>query len=264
MCFTLFATGTAWTADKLKKLEKRGAVVFADPFVFLSGGLAGAAGRAAALPFDQGGMKGPGQAVYRRIPQFGILMWLYVPLSSKINTDITEPGHKLFSTFFIGFLAGFVMRLICNPVNRVRDESMRTGESFLATVKSLKSKTWLQFYYTTPNLLVNAFYCGVLMVCFEGIRRFMERNGASTDNMASVVVTNTIAGGAAAAVASTVCYPYSAHRYLQTVIHDSAICRGLPATLIKEVPMMAVSFGVFSLLQPLFAPHHGKRVGFGY
>jgi hypothetical protein len=264
MCFTLFATGMAWVGDKFKKLENRGAIVFADPFVFLSGGIAGAAGRAAAISFDKGGPKGPVQAVYRRIPQFGVLMWIYVPLSSKISVDIDEPGHKMFSTFFIGFLAGLVMRVICNPVNRVRDEAMRTGDSFLVTAQALRKKTYLQFYYTTPNILVNAFYCGVLMVCFEGIRRFMERNGASTDNYFSVVATNTVAGGAAAAVASTVCYPYSAHRYLQTVIHDSAICRGLPATLLKEVPMMAVSFGAFSALQPLFAPHHGKRVGFGY
>jgi hypothetical protein len=264
MCFTLFATGTAWVADKFKKLESRGSVVFADPFVFLSGGLAAIAGRAAAIPFDQGGPKGPVQAIYRRIPQFGIVMWVYVPLASKINVDIAEPGHKMFSTFFIGFLAGLVMRVICNPVNRIRDESLRTGENFLTTAKSLRSKTYLQFYYTTPNILAGALYYGVLMVCFEGIRRFMERNGASTDSYLSVVATNTVAGGAAAAVASTVAYPYSAHRYLQTVIHDSAICRGLPATLLKEVPMMAVSFGVFSALQPVIAPHHGKRVGFGY
>lgn len=264
MCFTLFATGTAWTADKLKKIEKRGAIVFADPFVFISGGVAGAVGRAAALPFDHGGAKGPFQACYRRIPQFGILMWLYVPLSSRVNVDIDEPGQKLFSTFFLGALAGFFMRVICNPVNRVRDESLRTGESFIQTALSLKRKTILQFYYTTPNLVANSIYCGVLLATFEGTRRFMERNGASTDNLGSVVLTNTVAGGVAATVASTACYPYSAHRYLQTVIHDSAICRGLPATLLKEVPMMAVSFGVFSALQPIFAPHHGKRVGFGY
>lgn len=264
MCFTLFATGAAWTMDKFKKLEGRGGIVFSDPFVFLSAGIAGFAGRAAAIPFDQGGPKGPFQACYRRIPQFGILMWLYVPLSSKINADITDPGHKMFTTFFLGSLAGYFMRVICNPVNRVRDESMRTGDTFFNTARTLKNKTYLQFYYTTPNLIANSLYCGTLMVCFEGIRRFMERNGCSTDSYASVVLTNTVAGGAAATIASTVCYPYSAHRYLQTVIHDSALCRGLPATLVKEVPMMAVSFGVFSALQPLFAPHHGKRVGFGY
>lgn len=264
MCFTLFATGVAWTGDKFKKLENRGAIIFTDPFVFLSGGIAGAVGRAAALPFDQGGRKGAVQAVYRRIPQFGILMWMYVPLSSKINVDIYEPPHKLFSTFFLAFLAGFVMRVICNPVNRIRDEAMRTGDSFLATAQSLRKKTLLQFYYTTPNLFANALYFGVLIASFEGVRRFMERNGASTDSYASVVLTNTVAGGAAATIATTACYPYSAHRYLQTVIHDSALCRGLGATLLKEVPMMAVSFGTFSALQPLFAPHHGKRVGFGY
>jgi len=264
MCFTLFATGLGWTFDKLKKLESKGGTIFTDPSVFISGGIAGAVGRAAAIPFDQGGLKGPGQAVYRRIPQFGILMWLYVPLSSAIHNDKEGPGQKMFTTFFLGAFSGFVMRTICNPVNRVRDEALRTGEPFMTTAKALKKKTWLHFYYTTPNLFANSIYFGTLMVAFEGIRRFMERNGASTDNKGSVILTNTIAGGAAATVASCVTYPYSAHRYLQTVIHDSALCRGLAPTLLKEVPMMAVTFGVFSALQPIFAPHHGKRVGFGY
>lgn len=264
MCFTLFATGTAWTLDKFKKLENRGSIVFTDPFVFLSAGIAGAAARAAVVPLDAGGAKGPGQAIYRRIPQFGILMWLYVPLSSQINPDITDPRHKMFSTFFIGFLAGTIMRIICNPINRVRDEVLRTQEPFLTTARKLKNKTILQFYYTTPNIFANGLYCGVLMTAFEGFRRFAERNFATVDNKASVVLTNTVAGAAAATVASCVCYPYSAHRYLQTVIHDSAICRGLGPTLLKEVPLMALSFGIFSALQPIFAPHHGKRVGFGY
>ena len=264
MCLTLFFSSTTYIFDSLRKLERRGWVVFADPFVFCSGGFAGAVARAAVLPFDNGGVKGPYQTVYRRIPQWGILFWVYVPLSSKINVDVKNPQEKLVSTFVLAFLAGFIMRLICNPVNRTRDEAVRMNVSFLEAAKRLRSKTYLQFFYTTPPLTANALYFGTLLVCFEGLRRFAERNGASIDHPVAVVVTNGIAGGVAGGMASTICYPFSAHRYLQTVIHDSALCRGLIPTLMKEVPMCAVAFGTFSMLQPLFAGHHTKRVGFGY
>lgn len=71
-------------------------------------------------------------------------------------------------------------------------------------------------------------------------------------------------GGVATAVASTVTYPYNAHRYTQTVIHISSICCGLGATLLKEVPLMAPTFGMFSALEPLPSPKHGVRCGFDY
>ncbi|RNF17173.1 hypothetical protein TcG_05804 [Trypanosoma cruzi] len=280
MCFTLFFTGITWTLDRLRKIERRSAIILTDPYVFLSGGLAGLAGRAAAIPFDHGGIKGPAQACYRRIPQFGILIWVYVPLASQLLPGTErEPPLKAFTTFIIGAFAGFVMRLICSPVNRVRDECLRTGDSFLKTCQIFKSKTVLQFFYTTPPLMANAIYFGTLLTVFEGLRRFCERNRLLSINVekdkngkdvfelgnyAAVACVNTVVGGVAAGVASTVCYPLSAHTYKQTVIHDSAICRGLLPTLKKEMPMMAVSFGVFSLLQPIIAPHHGIRVGFGY
>lgn len=78
------------------------------------------------------------------------------------------------------------------------------------------------------------------------------------------VFAHTMLGGIAAAVATTLCYPYSAHAYVQTVIHNSALCRGFIPTLRKEVPLMALSFGIFSMLQPLLSPRHGVRCGFGY
>ncbi|KAH9579792.1 hypothetical protein LSM04_001587 [Trypanosoma melophagium] len=280
MCFAVFFSGVAWTFDRLNKIQRRSSIIFTDPFVFLSGGLAGLAGRAAVIPFDKGGVKGPAQACYRRMPQFGLLMWFYVPLASQLLPGTErDPAFKAFTTFVLGTFAGFMMRLICNPVNRVRDECLRTGESFLKTCQRFKSKTVLQFFYTTPPLMANAIYFGTLMTVFEGLRRFCERNRIipihiekdkngkdifNAGNYATVALGNTLVGGVAAGVASTLCYPLSAHAYHQTVIHDSAICRGLLPTLRKEIPMMAVSFGVFSLLQPIIAPHHGTRVGFGY
>jgi hypothetical protein len=285
------------------KIEKETFKTFTDPGTFLSGAIAGGVGRVAAIPFDQGGKKGIQQTVARRMPQFGLLMMFYCPIAHKLLPGLeTDPKSKMLTTFMIGAAAGFNMRFLCNPVSRVMDESLRTGKPPLDVVRILKNKTILQFWYTMPNLLANAVYFGTLFTVFEGMRRFNERNFVpiqrkredddeillmgddgqvqvvtkphtgpsvvdhnwSWRNYTATVASNFVVGGAAATVASTVCYPLSAHQYMQTVIHDSALCRGLLPTLLKEVPMMAVAFATFSALQPLLAPRHGVRCGFGY
>nr|CCC91061.1 unnamed protein product [Trypanosoma congolense IL3000] len=266
--------------ERLWKIQRQKSSVLRDPIVLLTGSAAGFVGRAAALSFDNGGAKGTMQTLQRRAPQFGILMWLYVPISSQLlpGTE-TSPPFKALTTFLIGAFSGFMMRLMYNPVGRVWDECLRTGNGVAKTCQIFRSQTILQFYYTTPPLMANALYFGTLLTVFEGLRRFSERNGllplqieekenhrevSRLRNYPIVVVGHTVLGGLAAAVASTVCYPFSAHCYQQTVIHDSAICRGLESTLRKEVPMIAVSFGVFSMLQHVLARHHGLRAGFGY
>ncbi|CBZ36246.1 hypothetical protein, conserved [Leishmania donovani] len=286
------------------KIQKETPKTLTDPGTFLAGAVAGGLGRVAALPCDQGGPKGIMQTVGRRIPQFGFLMMFYCPIAHKLLPGLEEdPVSKMLTTFMIGAFAGLNMRLVCNPISRVMDESRRTGKSPIDTARIMKNKTILHFWYTTPNLIANAMYFGTLFTVFEGLRRFNERNFAaivqnepaedtfvvreevqeqlvgqrprhrgpavvdhnwSWKNYTTTVASNFVLGGAAATVASTVCYPLSAHQYMQTVIHDSAICRGLTPTLLKEVPMVAVMFGTFSAIQPLLAPRHGVRCGFGY
>ncbi|KAG5472443.1 hypothetical protein LSCM1_03842 [Leishmania martiniquensis] len=286
------------------KIEKETPKTLADPGTFLSGAIAGGLGRAVALPLDQGGSKGVMQTIGRRTVQFGFLMMLYCPIAQKILPGLEEdPLSKMVVTFMVGASAGWHMRLVCNPISRVMDESHRIGRSPMATARIMKNKTILQFWYTTPNLIANAVYFGTLLTVFEGLRRFNERNfmpivksesaqvlyvmgdnaqaqvlrqspphrgpaeadsNWSWTNYTATVASNFVLGGAAATVASTACYPLSAHQYMQTVIHDSAICRGLLPTLLKEVPMMAVALGTFSALHPLLAPRHGVRCGFGY
>lgn len=299
-----------FSVSRVIKVEKETLKTFTDPGTFLSGAVAGGAGRAVAFAVDPGSGKGFSQTVGRRMPQFGLLMMFYCPVAHQLLPGLeADPPSKLFTTFIIGACAGFNMRLFTNPISRVMDESARTGKAPIDVARLLKSKTILQFWYTTPNLFANALYFGTLFTVFEGLRRFTERNflplhpaepvveegavvvvggngeaalavapaaaaGArklsvvdrnfSWRNYSTTAASNFVIGGVAAAVASTVCYLYSAHRYLQTVIHNSAICRGLMPTLAKEVPMMAVMFGAFSALQPLLAPRHGVRCGFGY
>ncbi|KAK7201106.1 hypothetical protein NESM_000171200 [Novymonas esmeraldas] len=286
------------------KIEGATPKTLTDPGTFLSGAIAGGLGRAIAVPFDQGGPKGFAQTVGRRMPQFGCLMMFYCPIAHKLLPGLEgDPQSKMLTTFLIGAFAGLNMRLVCNPISRTMDESQRIGKSPMDTARLMKNKTILQFWYTTPNLIANAVYFGTLFTVFEGLRRFNERNfmpivqneaaeetlvmgddgqvqivGApprrtgpavvdhnwNWKNYTTTIASNFVLGGAAATVASTVCYPLSAHQYMQTVIHDSAICRGLVPTLLKEVPMVAVTFGAFSALQPLLAPRHGVRCGFGY
>lgn len=301
-----FAYNSALVAvSRSIKIEKETLKSITDPGTFLSGAFAGGLGRAVVIPFDQGSAKATLQTIGRRMPQFGCLMMFYCPVARKLLPGLEDdPRSKMLTTFMIGAFAGLNMRLVCNPVSRVLDESARIGKSPMDTARMMKNRTILQFWYTTPNLIANAVYFGTLFTVFEGLRRFNERNFVpivryqleqddallvgeggqvqvvggskrrhgpavvdhnwSWKNYTATVASNFVLGGAAATVATTVCYPISAHQYMQTVIHDSAICRGLVPTLMKEVPMVAVMFGTFSAIQPLLAPRHGVRCGFGY
>lgn len=295
--FELLATGYAnalWAVSSVFGIEKNTVLSVTDPGTFLSGAIAGGVARTLTLPLDKGGSKGVLRTVFRRMPQTGCLMLFYTASASQMLPGTEkDPARKMATTFLVASLAGFNMRLACNPITRVGDESLRTAEGILSTIRKFRSKTILQFWYCAPNLFANALYFGVLLTTFEGLRRFSERNflemakkgtlvsgGAGEDALSGsssapqdvvssptyirVATTNIIFGGIAAAFASTVCYPYSAHRYMQTVIHDSALCRGLHSTLLKEVPFIALTFGAFSFLQPILSPHHGPRCGFGY
>lgn len=290
-----------WALYRAYKIEKETFKSVMHPGTFLSGALAGAVARATVLPIDRGGPKGASQAMLRRMPQMGCLMLFYVPIAGTLLPGTEKsPGGKMCTTFLIAAMAGFNMRLLCNPLSRVLDEAHRTGKPPVDICRIFKTNTILQFWYTGPNLIVNALYFGTLLTVFEGLRRFSERNwlpikknaiqetimldsgeievietpapaglgvidrNFSMDNYVATIGANFVIGGTAAAVASTVCFPYSAHRYMHTVIHDSAICRGLLPTLVKEVPMMAVFFAAFSAFQPIFAARHGTRCGFGY
>lgn len=278
-----------WTVSNLYKIEKNTVKSFTDPGTFISGAIAGGLARTLTLSVDKGGVKGIKQTVLRRMPQMGFLMMFYTSSASKVlpGTE-NDPARKMAATFLCASCAGFNMRFVCNPITRVGDESLRTGASAMDTIRKFKSKTILQFWYCSPNLIANAMYFGVLLTTFEGLRRFTERNflpitkntqpvtdptelallGDSGEftmrNYIGGATANFVCGGIAAGFASTVCYPYSAHRYMQTVIHDSSLCRGLVPTLMKEVPQVAIALGTFSLLQPIFGRHHGVRCGFGY
>ena len=244
-------------------MEKYSPSLLTEPGTFISAGAAGVVGRALALPFDMGGPKGPILTLARRAPQWALFLGLYVPLESRVNRHFKDPAQKMFSTFFLGAFAGWWMRALCNPISRVSDEMLRTGDGAKKTVIALKNKTVLQFWYATHPILGGLFYFGCLMTAFEGTRRFIERNFIAQDSLKNAVLTNGIAGAVGAGVASTVAFPYSAHRYVHTVIHDSSICRGLLPTLLKEVPMCAGVFASFTLFQSVLSPDHWPRGGFG-
>jgi hypothetical protein len=252
-----------WTIEEFSKIDKYSTAVLNEPGTVVSAGIAGAVGRAVVLPLDLGGPKGPVATVARRAPQWAVLFGIYVPLANRINSHFKDPLHKLYSTVFIGAMAGWLMRALCNPISRVGDEMLRTNEGVRATIAQLRKKTVLQFWYTTHPILCGMLYSALLLTAFEGTRRFIERNFISQDSVKNAVITNAIAGGIGAGIASTVAFPYSVRRYVHTVIHDSAVCRGLLPTLIKEVPMCATVFGSFTLLQSVLTPQHGPRAGFG-
>lgn len=262
MVLSTISSSVGYSLESVGKFEKHGINTLKDPISWIAGGIAGVVGRAAVIPLDQGGGKGPLHAIARRGPQTAILFGLYVPIASTMNSDTHNPQHKLLSTFVIGSVAGYWMRAITNPIGRILDESTRLGVGPRDAAKRMRSKTILHFYYCSPPLVANALYFGSLFTAFEGLRRFAERNGAPTDNVVSATLLNGLCGAAAATVASVATFPFSSHRYSQVVIHDSAIVRGLPATLMKEVPLMAVTFATFSFISQSINSY--QRGGFGY
>lgn len=262
MVLGAITSSVSYSFERVGKLERHGLNTAKDPLSWIAGGIAGAVGRAAVVPLDQGGAKGPAQAIFRRVPQTAILFGLYVPIASTMNNDTHNPQHKLISTFVIGSVAGYWMRAITNPIGRVLDESQRMNVTPREAANRMRAKTILHFYYCSPPLVANALYFGSLFTAFEGIRRFAERNGAPVNGVVGSTIVNGACGAAAATVASVATFPFSAHRYSQVVIHDSAIVRGLPSTLMKEVPMMAVTFATFSFISQGINSY--QRGGFGY
>lgn len=263
MCLTLFASLVTWAFDKAKKIERRTFIVLADPYVFISGGLAAAAARAAIIPIDSGGPKGVANTIYRRIPQWGLVMWIYVPLAKHILPERGfTPERRAKATFYLACFAGLLMRVICNPINAIRDEAIHS--SFQHAAKKIwRDKGVAGFYMNQHPLFTNMFYFGTTVTLFEAFRRYSENKGAPMDNVFSNALCNGGVGLAAATVGSTLLYPLSKMRY-DGLARDCVINHSLRATLLQEVPMTGVFFFTFSLLQPLFAPHHGKRCGFGY
>lgn len=266
MCLTLFASIFSWFADKTRKLERRTHVIVTDPHVFISSGIASAVARAAIIPIDNGGTKGPFQAVYRRIPQWGIVLWVYVPLAKHLLPAKTfSPERKAWTTFYIACFAGLLMRIITNPINKARDEAV--GSNFSAAATKIWREKGIQGFYNGQHPLIpNMFYFGITLTVFEGFRRYFDYKGyIPQDSVVGNAAWNGAVATGASAFGSTIMYPLSRMRYEGSVTRlDSVINRSWRATVLKEAPMTGLVFFGFSLLQPIFAPHHGKRCGFGY
>ena len=263
MCPTIFTSFTVFVLDKLNMIKNRGAIVVADPYPFLAGSVAGAAARAAVLPVDKGAM-GPAMAVYRRAPQWGILYWVYVPMASTALEQRHRPQEKLTAVFLIGMISGIMMRVLSNPFTAVRERVTPEKNFSVVAQQLLKDKGVLGFYNQQHPIMANGFHYGLMFTFFEAIRNFADNHGAPMDNVVTNAACNTVIGTVAAASASIISFPYSSMRYQGTLARESAVTRSLTAAVLKEAPQAGIAFGIFSLLMPFLAPHHGPRCGFGH
>ncbi|RNF09719.1 hypothetical protein TraAM80_01987 [Trypanosoma rangeli] len=103
------------------------------------------------------------------MPQFGVLMWFYVPLASHFLPDAErDPSLKAFTTFIIGTFSGFMMRLICNPVNRVRDEYLCTGDFVSNNMQDLQKQDGaLSFFFFFLHYVPAALQCRLFWDAYD-------------------------------------------------------------------------------------------------
>lgn len=266
MCLTLFTSMVVWTLDKFEKIRTRTAIVLADPGVFIAGSLAGGVARAVMIPLDPG-RAGPIQSVYRKAPQWGLLIWIYLPLASKMAGSKEKPTEKLTAIIGSGFTAGIMMRLLSNPFTAIR-ENIVAGDAlrgnFRASFSHLyKEKGLAGLYMRQHPIFVSGVLYSITFTFFEAIRNFVDNNGAPTENPVSNAAVNMAVGAVASAAGCAMSFPISKNKYDATMIRETAVTRGLTKALLKEVPQFTVFIGAFSLLMPIFSPSHGTKCGFG-
>eukprot|EP00759_Apiculatamorpha_spiralis_P031669 PhF_6_TR3353/c0_g1_i1/m.4754 len=235
MCFTLFVTGSTALLEKLKIIEQQIAVVLMDPYSFLSGGIAGAAGRAAVLPVDSHG--GALRCVYRRAPTFGIVFWIYP----------NSRGDDVASAVQAGLFAGGMSKFLCNPFNAVRDAAEADKSTYQQAIKKLHSKGWIHFWAGQPPIMANALYWGCVFGIFHATRNIAFREDFHVPT--SDVMAAAIGGGVSSAIATTALFQYSKKSYNDTLNRAHIFQQPFSKVLAKEVPMMAITFGVFVALQ---------------
>lgn len=242
--------------------RERVSTVSAPNNMFICGSISGLCARAVVLPFDMGGQKGPLVTLFRRSIHHGIVFALYFPKVQDKNkipriSYYKSYPRRVFETFTAAGTAGLVARLLTAPFYRIADHAMINGGTQFEALKFIVMNQGgvLGLWQTQHPLLAAFWHTGAVFACFETGRRLAD-NLQIADNAA----VNAGIGGVAGFVGSTLTYKWSWRRYQSCVLNNSAIVRGLFPTLLKEVPLTAGVFGLWTFLQPQVAPgysHHG-------
>jgi len=234
-------------ADKLRFFKDRAYCILLDPGTFFCGGIAGTVGRAAVLPLDSTG--GAARCVYRKAPQFAMILWMYPHVRSS---------NPLYAAV-AGASCGGLTQAIANPFNAVRDHAERQGVSNITALGQLRKKGALHLWVGQPPVLANALYWGVLFGTYQLFHPYFAEESKAMKG--TEVLQAAIGGGVSAAVASSLTFSFSNSTYASTLSRPFIFQNGRFATLAKEVPMVAMVFGTFVMLQSVV--NSGNKHGYG-
>jgi hypothetical protein len=231
--------------------------------LFVAGSIAGALARAAVLPIDMGGQKGPVVTLFRRSVHWGLVFSLYITWHQEKYRayDAKQKWYRrrAWDAFVCGGTAGLLARFLTAPLYRVADHAEFHSVTQAQALRHIVTHQGgvLGLWQNQHPLLAAFWHTGSLFMFFEIGRRTADNLGIEANP-----ATNAVIGGCASALSSTITYKWSWRRYQYCVLNDSAIIRGLLPTLAKEVPMTAAAFGAYTALQPIIAPGY-KNHGFG-
>lgn len=253
----------------LKQTATSLSALFTDPSPLASGAVAGVVARAAVLPVDAGARKGMAATLRLRGAYFALLAWAYVPLHRRAQFEFTTadtPAEmRMYRTMLCGAFAGLTARFLLNPYLKARGVAMRYGMDTVDASRNIRASYLgtAGFFTNEHPIMCNAAYTCLLFTSFEAMRRVADADGYVPRNVVGQALAHAVIGGTASALASTLTYRMSYPAYADVMIRESSVLQGRRMALVKEVPMMAVFFGAFTVAQAVVSPHH-MRAGFGY
>jgi hypothetical protein len=261
----VFISPTSAVADVLASWN----ALYTDPWCLPSAFTAGVLARLAITPLI--GFRGDKFATAFSVARqrglyFAALSWFYFPVHRRAQwTDYNSPNVRMFRLVTCGAVAGGLARLITNPFIKMRAVSHTYGMDLTDAARNIKmSELGAAGFFTNEHpVFANAVYIACFFVFLEASRRLLDSFGLYPDNFVGRAFCHAALAGGSAAAASSITYPLSYHVYAGTMIRPSTILEGRHATLMKEVPMMASFFFIYSLIQPWACPHH-ERCGLGY
>lgn len=237
---------------------------------FWAGAAAGLVGRSAVLPLDRGST-GAYHAVSARALQKAVLLSVYVPLAKyNYSTAGDDPLERLKATFFTGFAGGVTMRLMTNPLGRLRDEGHGLREpralTFLRFVT--RGEGWVGLWRHRHPVFNAGLHTGTVFVGMQGSRNYLVDKVGLTEESSVFkhALVNGAAGFAGSVFAAFVVWPWSNWRYLG-LRRESLVTWGPPYVAFKDAPLTAVTLFTFTMLMNYSAEgrvRHGKHSGFGY
>lgn len=268
-----------------------------DPTAGISGFIAGVGARSLIVLTDKKGWTAPlPSAASRRVQQmpdprdlgtrinrrgllYGMLFWFYIPVHRVAQFESTDPHitkERFKITVYAIMASTIAARLLLNIWSNIADAGRQQGMSMKIAYKYLTRNENLPGIATIlvnqPPMLTALFYHGITFFLFESLRRYLkghesweedQKNRSEPLRVVKVAVQNGVLAAGCASVASALTILGHRPYYRNELSRPNALAMPFSYILRREALMVGSVFGLFSMLQPIFSPHH-SRCGFGY